>query len=132
VLFCSALSLFLLELLLLKSFGMPFAKQYVPGASRFHVLWPFYLSCFLAYTYSAAEAERLLLLEGDITTPVAVIVMVASALACLRWWRLWHTPELSFDVELPDETFKGFNLSEGLAAQAVATHQVNGPSNIQV
>jgi len=130
--FCAALSLFLLELLLLKADGVPFARQYIPGASRFHLLWPFYLSCFLAYTYSAAEAERLMLLEGDITTPVAIIVMLAGALACMRWWRLWHTPELSFEVEIPDETFKGFNLSEGLAAHAVATHQVNGRSNIHV
>jgi hypothetical protein len=123
VLFCTALSLLLLELLLLKSSGMPFAKQYIPGASRFHLLWPFYLSCFLAYTYSAAEAERMMLLEGDILTPVAAIIVFAGALAFLRWWRLWHTPELSFEVEIPDETFKGFNLSEGLAAQAVSTRQ---------
>jgi hypothetical protein len=131
-LFCAALSLLLLELLLLKSAGMPFAKQYIPGASRFHVLWPFYLSCFLAYTYSAAESERLMLLEGAITTPVIIIVSLAAVLACIRSWRLWHTPELSFEVEIPDETFKGFNLSEGLAAQAVATHRADGASNIRV
>jgi hypothetical protein len=130
--FCAALSLFLLELLLLKSSGVPFARQYIPGASRFHVLWPFYLSCFLVYTYSAAEAERLMLLEGDISTAVVVTVLLAGGLACMRWWRLWHTPELSFEVEIPDETFKGFNLSEGLAAQAVATRHANGSSNFHV
>jgi hypothetical protein len=130
--FCAALSLLLLELLLLKSNGVPFAKQYIPGASRFHILWPFYLSCFLAYTYSAAEAERLMLLEGDITTPVTVILILAIVLACMRWWRLWHTPELSFEVEIPDEAFRGFNLSEGLAAQAVATRHANGSSNFHV
>jgi hypothetical protein len=132
VAFCCALSLLLVQLLLLKSSGVPFAKQYVPGASRFHVLWPFYLSCFLAYTYSAAEAERMLLQEGAMTTTVVVIVVCAGALALMRWWRLWHTEELSFEVEIPDEAFKGFNLSEGLAAHAVATHQASGPSNLRV
>ena len=127
--FCAALSLLLLELLLLKPPGVPFARQYIPGGSRFHVLWPIYLLCFLTYTYSAAEAERLMLLEGDITTAVAVIVIIASALACARWWRSWHTPELSFEVEIPDETFKGFNLSEGLAAHAVATRHATDSSN---
>lgn len=126
VVFCTALSLLLVELLLLKFPGMPFARQYIPGASRFHVLWPFYLSCFLAYTYSAAEMERQMLLDGDLLTPVAVILIVAGALACVRWWGPRHTNELSFEVEIPDETFKGFNLSEGLAAQAVAGHHVTG------
>ncbi len=130
--FCSALSLFLLELLLLKSGGMPFAKQYIPGASRFHVLWPFYFSCFLAYTYSSAEAERQMLAGGSITPAVTVIVIIAICLAAMRWWKLWHTPELSFEVEIPDETFRGFNLSEGLAAHAVATHQADGPYNSHV
>lgn len=132
VVFCAALSVFLLELLLLKSGGVPFAKQYIPGASRFHMLWPLYISCFLAYTFSAAEAERVMLLDGDIAMPVVVILILAGALACMRWWRLWHTPELSFEVEIPDETFQGFNLSEGLAAHAVATHRANGPSKIHV
>ena len=126
--FCVALSVLLLEVLLLKSSGVPFAKQYIPGASRFHMLWPIYFSCFLAYTYSAAESERQMLAGGSITIPVTIILVIAVSLAGMRWWNLWHTPELSFDVEIPDETFKGFNLSEGLAAHAVATHQANGPS----
>jgi hypothetical protein len=130
--FCAALSLLLLELLLLKSAGMPFAKQYIPGASRFHVLWSFYLSCFLAYTYSAAESERLMLRGGGLVTAVAVVLLFAAGLAGMRWWALWHTPELSFEVEVPDEAFKGFNLSEGLAAHAVATRHANGSSNFTV
>jgi hypothetical protein len=130
--FCASLSLLLLELLLLKSAGMPFARQYIPGASRFHLLWPFYLSCFLVYTYSAAESERLMLREGGLVTAVTVVLLFAAGLAAMRWWTLWHTPELSFEVEVPDEIFRGFNLSEGLAAHAVATRHADGPSNFTV
>ncbi len=118
--FCGSLCLFLLELLLLSYRGVPFARVYVPGGSRFHMLWPLYLSGFIVYTYSAAAAERELLLDGGLAATCVTFLTVAAALVGARLWSTSRMPALSFDVELPDETFAGFNLSEGLAAQAVA------------
>jgi hypothetical protein len=117
--FCGSLSVFLLELLLVTYRGLPFARAYVPGGSRFHMLWPLYLSGFIAYTYSAAAAERELLLSGGLAPTCLIFLMLGVALAVARLWRTSRLSTLSFDVELPDETFAGFNLSEGLAAQAV-------------
>jgi len=74
----------------------------------------------------------LMLRGGGLVTAVAVVLLFAAGLAGMRWWALWHTPELSFEVEVPDEAFKGFNLSEGLAAHAVATRHANGSSNFTV
>jgi hypothetical protein len=126
-LFCGVLSIFLLELLLVSYSGLPFSRVYVPGGSRFHVLWPLYISCFITYTYSAASAERELLTTHGLRAPIVTIAVLAMALAIGRLWRLWRMPSLSFEVDLPDQAFAGFNLSEGLAAQAVASHNA-GPS----
>ena len=127
-LFCTTLSVLLLELLLMRFSGVPFAKQYIPGSSRFHMLWPFYLTCFLTYTYTAAAGERELLRDGGLSGAVIFLGSAAIAAASARWWSLWHAPELSFDADIPDAMFQGFNLSEGVAAHAVATRHASGSS----
>ena len=60
--------------------GVPFARVYVPGGSRFHMLWPLYLSGFIVYTYSAAAAERELLLDGGLAATCLTFLTVAAAL----------------------------------------------------
>jgi hypothetical protein len=120
--FCAALSFVLMELLLLTFRGVPCARAYVPGGSRFHVLWPLYLSSFIAYTYTAASIERELLLHGGLRWTVITLAIIAAGLSAARLWRAARDIEVPFEVEIPDETFAGFNLSEGLAAQAVAQH----------
>lgn len=126
-LFCGVLSIFLIELLLVTDPGVPFARTYVPGGSRFHMLWPVYISCFITYTYSAASAERWMLMHGALAFPVALVAGAAAVLAAVRLWRLSQLPSLSFDTALPDAMFAGFNLSEGLAAEAVARHESAAP-----
>jgi hypothetical protein len=121
-LFCASLSIFLTELLLVSYRGVPFAREYVPGASRFHVLWPLYLSAFIAYTFTAAALEHEILASGGLKPVVLTFLILAGAFAATRLWRASRETIVSFEVELPDETFAGFNLSEGLAAQAVAQH----------
>jgi len=125
-LFCTVLSVLLLEILLLRFGGVPFARQYVPGSSRFHMLWPIYMTAFLTYTYSAAAAERDLLRDGGLSGALIFLGILAMSAAIARVWSLWNAPELSFDVEIPDEMFQGFNLSEGVAAHAVATRHASG------
>ena len=119
-LFSASLSLLLIELLLVTYRGVPFACVYVPGGSRLHVLWPLYLSSFIAYTYSAATTERELLAHGGLVPVVVTLLVISAGLAAFRLWRAARDADISFAVEIPDETFAGFNLSEGLAAQAVA------------
>jgi len=126
-LFCAALSTLLLELLLVTYDGVPFARVYVPGGSRFHVLWPIYISCFITYTYTAANMERGLLMDPALKGTVIFFFVVAAILASVRLWRLSRLSVVPFEVDLPGSTFTGFNLSEGLAAQAVARHD-NAPS----
>ena len=53
---------------------------------------------------------------------VVTLAIIAAALSAARLWRASRDTDVSFDTEIPDETFAGFNLSEGLAAQAVARH----------
>jgi hypothetical protein len=123
VLFCTVLATLLLELLLVNYRGVPFSRVYVPGGSRFHLLWPLYLTCFITYTYSAAAVEREMLANHDISGVLIVFSILAMIVTVIRLWGVSRASPLSFAVEIPDATFAGFNLSEGLAAQAVGRHE---------
>jgi hypothetical protein len=125
--FCGSLSLLLCEVLLIGYRGIPLTRPYVPGGSRFHLLWAFYLSMFLTYTFTSASLERELW-----TSTGAQGVLSASAIfgmfALSAWvWRTYKVrigddADVPFEADVPDdETFKGFNLSEIHAAQSVAS-----------
>ncbi len=122
--YCGALAVLLCELALLTYRGIPLTRPYVPGGSRFHMLWAVYLSAFLTYTFSSVGIERALLRGIGLTAVLraaGVIGGFAVALWALRRYKLRGVEAVSFEAELPDdETFKGFNLSEIHAAQAVA------------
>ena len=60
----ASLALMLCEILLVGYRAIPLTRPYVPGGSRFHMLWALYLSGFITYTYSAARLERDLLFFG--------------------------------------------------------------------
>ena len=125
--YCGALSTALCELMLLRYRGIPLTRPYIPGASRFHLLWALYFSAFTTYTFTSAELERHLMREAG-TTGIGYAVMVFGTIAAALWIRrklkvrTWeHVP---FEAEMPDDQmFQGFNLSEIQAAQAVATPQ---------
>jgi hypothetical protein len=130
VLFCTVLSTLLLELLLVNYRGVPFSRVYVPGGSRFHLLWPLYLTCFITYTYSAAAVEREMLANRDLSGFLIVFSILTMVVTVIRVWGVSRASPLSFAVEIPDATFAGFNLSEGLAAQAVGRHEPVAPLRI--
>jgi len=122
--YCGSLALLLCEVLLLRFRGVPLARPYVPGGSRFHMLWAVYISLFLTYTLSAAEFERALYGASG-RKGVLVASAVFGGLALATWARrkltLRTVDTVTFDAEEPaDETFQGFNLTEIYAAQAVA------------
>jgi len=133
--YCGSLALLLCEVLLLTYRGVPLTRPYVPGASKFHMLWAVYLSGFLTYTFTTARLERdLLAIGGPRYVLNAAVIFVAMA-AGLWIWRKIKVRELldvPFEADMPaDQMFQGFNLSEIEAAQAVASH-ANGETTRRV
>ena len=55
--FCACLTLVLCEVLLGSFSGAPMTRPYVPGRSRFHMLWALYLTAFTTYCYTLAGLE---------------------------------------------------------------------------
>ena len=129
--FCAALTLLLCELLLGSFIGAPMTRAYVPGRSRFHMLWGLYLTGFTTYCYSATALETTLLAEGGLLIASGVSVAVASGLWLRRKLKVRALEEISFEVEIPDEMFQGFNLTETYAAQSVAP-RANGSAKFPV
>jgi hypothetical protein len=129
--FCASLTLVLCELLLGSFAGAPMTKPYVPGRSRFHMWWAFYLTGFTTYCYTMAGLEVLLLREGGVRIASALFVSAAMALWLARKLKVRRVEEISYDVEVPDEMFQGFNLTETYAAQSVAP-RANGSSKFTV
>jgi hypothetical protein len=129
--FCAALSLLLCELLLGSFIGAPMTRAYVPGRSRFHMLWGLYLTAFTTYCYSATALETRLLAGGGMLIASGTFVSVALALWLRRKLKVRRLDDVSFEVEVPDEMFQGFNLTETYAAQSVAP-TANGSAKFPV
>lgn len=127
--YCGALALLLCELVLLSYRGIPLTRPYVPGGSRFHMLWAVYLSAFLTYTFSSITLEVTLLRwvgPMGVVRAAAVVCGCALGLWALRKYKLRGLDAVPFEADVPDdETFKGFNLSEIHAAQAVAAQRTS-------
>ncbi|HEX9367494.1 MAG TPA: hypothetical protein VF921_12750 [Vicinamibacterales bacterium] len=118
--FCSSLTLILCEVLLGSFTGSPMTRPYVPGRSRFHMWWAFYLTAFTTYCYTMAGLEVTLLQSGGLLIASGVFVSLAFASWLTRKIKLRHVEEVPFEVEALDEMFQGFNLTETYAAQSVA------------
>lgn len=129
--FCAGLTLLLCEILLGTYKGAPMTRPYVPGRSRFHMWWAFYLTAFTTYCYTMAGLEVTLLKNGGTVIATGVFVTLAFAVWLTRKIRLRDVEEISFEVEPLDEMFKGFNLTETYAAQAVAP-TANGAGKLTV
>ena len=122
--YCGSLALLLCEVVLLGYRGVPLTRPYVPGGSRFHMLWAVYISLFLTYTVTSARLERdLHAWYGRRGVLIATAVFAGFAFAAWGWRKigLRSVEAVTFDAKVPDdETFQGFNLTEIYAAQAVA------------
>ena len=123
--YTATLSLVLCEILLLTFRGVPLTRPYVPGASRFHMLWALYISGFITYTYTATRLERDLLSWGSaqfVMNAAAIFAAMALGLWARRKWKLRDEIDVPYEADMPeDQIFQGFNLSEIQAAQAVAS-----------
>jgi hypothetical protein len=129
--FCAALTLLLCELLLGSFIGAPMTRAYVPGRSRFHMLWGLYLTGFTTYCYSATALETSLLAGGGLLIASGTFVAMALGLWLRRKLKVRRLEDVSFEVEVPDEMFQGFNLTETYAAQSVAP-RANGSAKFPV
>jgi hypothetical protein len=129
--FCGALTLLLCELLLDSFIGAPMTRSYVPGRSRFHMLWGLYLTLFTTYCYSATALETSLLAGGGMLKASAVFVSIGFGFWLHRRLKVRKLEDVSFEVEVPDEMFQGFNLTETYAAQSVAP-TANGSAKFPV
>jgi hypothetical protein len=129
--FCASLTLVLCELLLIGFKGAPMTRPYVPGRSRFHMWWAFYLTAFTTYCYTMAGLEVFLLREGGLRITSGLLVSAAFALWLARKLKVRGIEEVSYEVDIPDEMFQGFNLSETYAAQSVAP-RADGSSKFSV
>ncbi len=123
--YCGSLALLLCELLLVRYRGIPLTRPYVPGGSRFHLLWALYFSAFLTYTFTSASLEQTLLqrvgAEG-VLDAAGVFSAIGLGFWAWRKFKLRETADIPFEAEIPnDQMFQGFNLSEIHAAQAVAS-----------
>ncbi len=129
--FCASLSLVLCEVLLGTFKVAPMTRQYIPGRSRFHMWWAFYLTAFTTYCYTMAGLEVRLLRGGGLLIASGVFVSLAFAAWLTRKIKLRHVEEVPFEVEPIDEMFQGFNLTETYAAQSVAP-RANGSAKFPV
>jgi hypothetical protein len=122
--YCGSLALLLCEVVLVGYRGVPLTRPYVPGGSRFHMLWAVYISVFLTYTLTSARLERDLYNwygARGVINAAAVFCGIALCAWARRKWMLRSVEALTFDAEVPEDVmFQGFNLTEIYAAQAVA------------
>ncbi len=125
--FNAVLGLLLVDLLMVGLRKIPFACTYYPGRSRARTLWPLYVGAFSVYAYSLAKLEAAVLDRPVLLAMVvAAVSVVVAGLTLVRHRFLQPPPGLIYEEEDPDAAFGGFNLSEGLAAEAPARRRTRG------
>ena len=118
--FVSAVMGILLTSILLHGLAkIPFTSTYYPGSSRLGTLWPLYLTGFVTYSFAPANLQ-LALLERFSTTGLLVFsagtLGASLALTLRRNLKLRAAAGFTFEEEDPTAIFRGFSLSEGMAA----------------
>ncbi len=129
-LFTGAAGLLLVDVLLLGLRKIPFTCTYYPGRSRARTMWPFYGLAFSVYAYSLAALEATLLDRPRLfIVVVAVVTVLVAGFAQLRRQNLHGPPGLTYEEQDPDGIFRGFQLSEGVAAERPGAHR-SSPANV--
>jgi hypothetical protein len=107
----------LAELLTVRDGKLPFACTYLPGKSRIFTLWPVYLLLFFIYSVAFAEIDAALSRRpGKLVWFCVAATLAAQVVVFIRHRALRALTALRFDEEDPNAIFRGFDLSEGLAA----------------
>jgi hypothetical protein len=90
--FCGAMSIVAVQLLMRGVDKIPFTCTYFPGKARFGEFWPLYLTAFSMFTYSAAYIE-VRLLPLPVAYAVVLLLLAITAFA-LAWTRRRDTAQL--------------------------------------
>jgi len=126
--YCGTLAILLCEILLVSYRGVPLTRPYIPGASKFHMLWIVYITGFTTYTFTAVRLESDLLAAfgaSAILRASAIFVAIAFGFWAWRKAKVRGLAAVPFEADLPEDLmFQGFNLSEMHAAQSVAARGV--------
>ncbi len=88
LLYGGAVSMLLIEALLVRFDKIPFTCTYLPGRANVKSLWPAYLALFWVYAYALAKLEY-----GLLAGPTRFVVFMAAVLAgaaALRWYDTRH------------------------------------------
>ena len=81
--FCGAVGIVLVQVLMRAADKVPFTCTYFPGAARIGKFWPFYLTAFSLITYGMADREVHLLQNPP---AFAIVVGLLALTAALLWW----------------------------------------------
>ena len=118
---CLVLGWALAEALLISLAKLPFTCTYYPGLSRMRTMWPVYLTAFSTFSYSTPLLEMVMMESPlGLLIFVSVISAIVALLRVVRARRLNEVLGLRFQEEDPTAMFQGFQLSEALAASALA------------
>jgi hypothetical protein len=114
--FCFVVGRMFAEILLIRMAKLPFACTYYPGRSRVFTLWPFYLMLFSFYSLGLAGIDRALVTRPKRLVQTMLVVTLATQFLAWQRRRTLDSIGLRFEEEELGAIFKGFDLSEGLAA----------------
>ena len=115
-LFCFAVGRLFSEVLMTRMNKLPFACTYYPGRSRVLTLWPFYLILFFMYCFVLAAIDRALITRPMRLVQLVTVATIATQILAYQRRRMIEAFGLRFEEEEPNAIFRGFDLSEGLAA----------------
>jgi hypothetical protein len=123
LLFGAALSVLLIEALLLGFHKVPFTCYYLPGKSNPTTLGVLYFAAFLTYTYSMTALEYWILLKpARMAGFLAVLALVLAAMARIRRTRIDDDIELLFeDAPEPEIRTLGISLPRAVSSPSAAS-----------
>jgi hypothetical protein len=105
--FCGALAMLLVQVLMRRADRLPFTCTYTPGTAHISRLWPLYLTVFTTFTYGMAN------LEPDLFhRPKAFVIYLAviGVLALVLWWWRVHETKQLLRLRFEEEPADGLTL----------------------
>ncbi|MGE5646745.1 MAG: hypothetical protein ACM336_13235 [Acidobacteriota bacterium] len=130
LLYGAALSVLLVELLLLTFDKIPFTCTYLPGKANVKALWPVYLAACYGYSYGMARLE-----SGLLASPPRFALFCLAALAAIaalrRYRRRRFGPGFRFVFEeAPEPAVRTLNIAFGSEREGMETCEPSSESSL--